>query len=679
MLYLDDIINEAMQAFVDQFKFQQYLHFAIITLPVMLITFTLVSVILLVIGIFETYLVVPCGVLAAIAAGYIIWKQQQDSYYIANRETLVFILLSLFSILLWTGYNLVFNSEHVFINRDPAIYTVSAKLLQNENDLNIEKVAIGDGEFYSSTAAGFDTSRLDNSELFSQGVHALPALLGLSARFFGDEAIFNGNVVLGGFALLSFFAFCLCILKARFAFLAMVGLSLLLPFMYFSRDAYSEILSLICIFGSITLLFHAINKQSIQLWFLAGLVMGAGTAARVDTYISIAAIIAFLGMYVILSKRVERKKALWQTGWFMGGLVPAATVGFLDAYIVSSGYFASEWRYISLELYLIVAVLILSAILILLSWKTQYIEKIHELTKKQRAKVLAVSVLLYWVIMASRFFWMEDPGHRSELVVLWIGAYLGPILFVAGVTGMALIGYRIMKYREAALRLAPVFLIITAIVLLYVTRPRISPDQVWASRRLLPVVFPGLIFAALYMIQASYEYLAKTKRLQNFQSRLAVGAIVFIGVLSPLVIGLPFLGFSAFKEGQAINDTCRSIPKPSMIIWLGRAGLETTISSRAFCEVDAIRYVSSDEKISPEDLEDVKVQLSTKQELLVGVYDSDRDMLPDGSNLSHVTDKVTQNIELVYRRPPTMVTTGSTKILIGKVNDNGKIIPLEAQ
>ena len=89
-----------------------------------------------------------------------------------------------------------------------------------------------------------------------------------------------------------------------------------------------------------------------------------------------------------------------------------------------------------------------------------------------------------------------DPTRRYfEHAVGWAGWYVGPITLTVAIIGAA---YAIRAFvkgtlptpaRVAALVLAPS-------ALLYLWRPSITPDQIWATRRFVPAVFPIIVLAA---------------------------------------------------------------------------------------------------------------------------------------------------------------------------------------
>lgn len=658
-----------------------WLQVLLVGTPAMLAVFGFVCIAFLLIGQFKTQYAVPVGVLGAGLVLYAVWVQQQKQpFYKRSKEMAIFSALALVFAVVWTGFNLNYNSEHVFINRDPGTYTVTAGYLQNNSDLNIPKVSgFNESDGFFSSSAGFDTSAFNPSELFAQGAHLLPSLLGLLARFVGIQAIFNGNVIFGGLALLAFFAFCINFLRPWLSLLAMVSLSLLLPFIYFSRDTYSEILALLFTFGALTLLYHAVFRKSTVLCLIAGLALGAGAMTRIDAFLVIAAIILFAGSYVVLQKtKRDRKLALTQLTWFGLGTTLTALIGFLDVRELASGYFITEWHNISKELFLIAGLLI--AFVAVVAWFSEKgrVAYVDRLTKGWRAWVLAIAILLFWIVMAMRHRWMNNPETIEELTVFWLAAYLGPIMLSLGILGTSYIGYKVFSSKDDSMKLLPLFAVVMTTAVLYVTKPNISPDQVWASRRVLPIVLPGLIFAGVFLVDRCLTFLAKrTKAQAVIWHRPAVIATVIVATFSPIALSGNYLTLSPFKEFDALSGICRELPKKSVIIWLGRAASETTMATRVFCHVGAVRYGGSG-AISARLLakEEKKAEKSGEQ-LVVGLFERDENLLPADKKTTRVANKHFQNIELARRDLPISIDTGDEKILLGLVEKNGVIKELQ--
>ena len=98
---------------------------------------------------------------------------------------------------------------------------------------------------------------------------------------------------------------------------------------------------------------------------------------------------------------------------------------------------------------------------------------------------------------------VDVPRSYDELTMVWLSWYLGPAGLALGVLGLAWLSWRVLRGQD--LRLAPFVLLVGLATAVYVWHPGIFPVQYWASRRFLPVTFPGLLLAAVWACAAVWE------------------------------------------------------------------------------------------------------------------------------------------------------------------------------
>ncbi len=93
-----------------------------------------------------------------------------------------------------------------------------------------------------------------------------------------------------------------------------------------------------------------------------------------------------------------------------------------------------------------------------------------------------------------------DPSRSyDESSVSWLAMYHGWITVLLAGAGVALLAARIVRTRDP--RVAMVVVTVAAASLLYLNKISIFPDQIWAMRRFLPIIIPGLLLAAVYPLQ----------------------------------------------------------------------------------------------------------------------------------------------------------------------------------
>ena len=108
---------------------------------------------------------------------------------------------------------------------------------------------------------------------------------------------------------------------------------------------------------------------------------------------------------------------------------------------------------------------------------------------------------------------IDSTRKYAELSVQWISWYLGPLSLTLAIVVAAVVVSLLVKgslrfpAKVAAFMFAPP-------ALLYLWMPSITPDHIWATRRFLPAVFPGvilLVFAAIAAIVRRLDPLRRAR------------------------------------------------------------------------------------------------------------------------------------------------------------------------
>jgi hypothetical protein len=162
----------------------------------------------------------------------------------------------------------------------------------------------------------------------------------------------------------------------------------------------------------------------------------------------------------------------------------------------------------------------------------------------------------------------------------WLTWWLGVPGVVLGFVGLALLLRRVLRNAaDPALALVLVLLGTTAVVL---ARPSITPDHPWADRRFVPVVIPGLVIAATWLV----AWLVRRTRTRN-------GAVVVAVLGTAALIAGPGLGSAHLwghptERGEIalVQHTCDALPPHAAVIIAGaRAHDELTQVLRHGCDV----------------------------------------------------------------------------------------------
>jgi hypothetical protein len=204
---------------------------------------------------------------------------------------------------------------------------------------------------------------------------------------------------------------------------------------------------------------------------------------------------------------------------------------------------------------------------------------------------------------------VDGTRQYSEDTLYWVIWYIGVPAVLLGALGIALLARRCLRAalsrrdpQRAALVWALPLMIIGWVTVTVLWRPSIVPDQPWASRRLVPVVLPGLLLAAVWM-SAWLKERGRTLGASRLARSLVAGCCV-IALLVPAAVttfgaGLakkaggssrPVANGLAFKrtgtgEYNAVRALCAAIgPNAAVVILDAQTAQWFSQVVRGMCE-----------------------------------------------------------------------------------------------
>src|SRR5262249_15295673 len=154
-------------------------------------------------------------------------------------------------------------TEDLYAMRDPSTYVATGQWLAHHPALPVDTE---DAVFRAPTQAklyGYSAGFGDDyrpGHVAAQGNHLLPALLAVVSRYGGEATMLRLNGLVGAVALLAMFGLVRRFAGDPFALAATAALAVSLPMLEFSRDAYTEPLSLLLLFGGLSVLWRAVES-----------------------------------------------------------------------------------------------------------------------------------------------------------------------------------------------------------------------------------------------------------------------------------------------------------------------------------------------------------------------------------------------------------------------------------
>jgi hypothetical protein len=160
---------------------------------------------------------------------------------------------------------------------------------------------------------------------------------------------------------------------------------------------------------------------------------------------------------------------------------------------------------------------------------------------------------------------VDEARTYAEQSARWLGWYLGvPALAVALLGWAALVRESVTRRRAS---IAPFLLSVSGLTTLYVWMPSITPDHIWADRRFLPVVIPGLLVCAVWGLDRAWR--ASDDRSWRLPARGAVAIAAVLLVAGPLGRSAPLAGMREEAGlGRDVTRACERLGDDAAILLL---------------------------------------------------------------------------------------------------------------
>ncbi|MEV0617099.1 glycosyltransferase family 39 protein [Nonomuraea sp. NPDC050404] len=496
--------------------------------------------------------------------------------------------------------NAIMHSEQVAVRRDPATYFQYATWIAGHGSLPIPDQAEafgGPDPALTFASVGFFAVDGGVTPQFMPG----PPLLFAIGHWLG--APFAVPAVLGALAVLTLAGVVARLAGTRWALVAATAFAVSMPILYTSRTTFSEIPSLILLFGGLALTYDALDRPTWRRGLPAGLVFGLAVLVRVDGLRDVLPVLAFAGLLIAM-RRFRRPEGAVGPG-LLAGLVVGAGIGMLAAYLLARPYLSYLSGSVNPLLVICAAVLVLTLVgtaaapalarlrlpawapgagaglvvlLMAALWARPWFQTVTRVPASPEDVRTAEMIE-----QIQRANGMPVDGTRLyfENSLHWVSWYIGFPAIVLATVAAALLVRRMLRDGASFQWLLPLAVIgwTTVTTLL---RPEITPDHPWAARRLVPVVIPGLILLAAYG-------LARLRRLNDRHGPLVLRwgmvAAVLLVLVPPAVTSIG-TAFTPVERGEAaaVAAMCAKIPANASVLTVERVTGERFVQAvRGMC------------------------------------------------------------------------------------------------
>jgi hypothetical protein len=423
-------------------------------------------------------------------------------------------------------------TQQVIVLGDPATYLQTASWIASHGALPIPYSPEAFGGAHAGltfASAGYYPSGSGLSPAVMAGT---PLVLVAAIWLAGIPGALVITPLTGACAVLSFGGLAGRLIGARWAPAAAAALALSLPEQYTSRGTFSEPLVQVLLFGGLCLLIDAFlvpprpaktpakdteakdteakdteakdteardttdPGQDRVLAALAGLVLGLAVLVRIDALSDILPAVPFLGLLLAARRRQGIPFGL--------GLAAGVGYGLAGGYLLSRPYLDLVGPSLR-PLGLITAVIVVLTAIALGPPIQNQLKRLRASKKATTWLPPAAAALVIAAFAALAVRPVLDHARYDQNGLVWVIWYLGLPAVLLGASGLAGLASRGAKSlltwtdpgKEARTWALPLLIALWVIVTV-LWRPAISPEQPWASRRLVPFVLPGLILGAIW-------------------------------------------------------------------------------------------------------------------------------------------------------------------------------------
>ncbi len=573
--------------------------------PVLLLALGVAGLLTVLAGVFTPWTVLPLA--GALGAGLWRWSPAAPAVTRAGLWSTVTVVIGCVA---WAGWSARHLAEYVVVNRDPGFLTLQALWLADHPAAPIP-VGAAAAAAVSGAGAGTEAFFLQDGALHAQGNKMLPALLAMPGWIAGESGVRAGGLVIGVVALLAVFGAARRIAGPVIALVPTAALACCLPFLVSTRAAYTEPLTVVFLAGGLTVALAGWRDRGPAL--LTGLLIGGIATARIDGAVAVVGLIGGAVLVGASAGGAARRRAALAVVAACG----MTALGLLDVLRLSPEYLRMHQDQVTS---LLTATAVVAGVgLLVLAVPPAWLGTVRSWALSRRRTVGGIAtgaVLLLAAVLASRPLWWQgrwtdadsgfgiaveilqaadgqplDPARSyDEQTVTWAVWYLGLAAVVLGFLGLALLLRRAIGDRDPGLLVVVAVIGVAAVFPL--VRVSITPDQVWAARRLLPATFPGFLLGATAVL----GWLARTpnRTWQPIRRALATGLAMTL-VAAPVTTWRPgaYVSELSGRSTQA-HAVCAQLSAHGIerVIWTHSSPFRYLATLRVICDVQVVEFVS---------------------------------------------------------------------------------------
>ncbi|HEY3980362.1 MAG TPA: hypothetical protein VGM79_24010 [Streptosporangiaceae bacterium] len=466
----------------------------------------------------------------------------------------------------------VYHSQQIIVQRDPASYIQFGTWIASHGSLPIPKDTAAFGGTHGLLSFYGPAFHPVGQSIVPQFMAGLPMLLAAGFWAGGVGLAVAAGALIGACGVLALGGLIARLVGPRWAPLGALILALALPEQFTSRSTYSEPLAQVLFLGGLCLIIDAFaagpggparsGRRVLAalggpgLAALGGLAVGLTLLVRIDGASDMLPLIPYCGLLLLQRSRLALP--------LIGGVAAGAAYGVIDGVVLSRPYLAS----IKGSLLPLVAIagllVVVTGAAVALRWR----RGLPELRGNWLPNAAAALAFAVTAGLALRPYLQTVHGQRTasdvramtgyqqadhlpvdptrlyyEISLHWVFWYVGVPAVALATIGAAVLGRRCLQGRAPAWTLP--LLSFAWIIVATLLRPGITPDQPWASRRLVPGVLPGVILLALW----AASWLTGWLRERGLSPAIRAVAVAVVGAALVLPAAVTTFGIS-YQDGS---------------------------------------------------------------------------------------------------------------------------------
>lgn len=482
--------------------------------------YTFLSFLLALGGCFSLSLLTYIALIKGIILGIYVYYYKAYLFPIAMDKHIEWLLIVLLVFCVYIYF--FFPTEYLWGRRDPIMYVIKGVEIAKHGSViphTNEFINVHYEELKGFTDLTYRGVYSDFEEGFSslpgdvhfQFLDFFPAFLAITYSIAGLEGLFRGSAIIGILCILSIYYFGKEFWNRKVGITAAILIAISPAQIWGARIPQTELLYQLSWIIGMYLLGIAWKNRESNSAYLGGCLIGFIGLNRIDGYIlglGIMAVGIYCNLYLSKKSKLVMRVCI--------SYLLASAISFLYSYMYSFYYVRDHWNARVLSL------LICGNIFFSVVWAATYLLKLHSSKRiakynfidsvfGDKYKRLIICWLLFWFC---RWLYFGRPllqtgdnrdadfARRAFHEFSWYTS-IGAILLV-------LVSFYFLM-REWEKRKELLFFVATGLssIIVYIWKPSVADDHIWASRRWVSVCIPFVLILAVYGLEQIAMYIKK--------------------------------------------------------------------------------------------------------------------------------------------------------------------------